>query len=210
MGTATPTAGNVTLCAGAKGGQGTTTVAIAFASASAAAGHPTMLIDALGDIAAALGLRDIEPGNDLAAALANAVEVAPLLRVAHLPGEQVDPVVIDGLTAMVTAGHRIVIDTGTNYETLHRFDSVHPTRLLIMRPCYLAVRRGLAVPFTPDHVLVVREPNRALTDDDIARALALPVTQIAYDPAVARAIDAGLLSSRIPRCLRQPLDRLIA
>ncbi len=75
---------------------------------------------------------------------------------------------------------------------------------LVTRLCYLAVRAALDHP-VPDQVVVVAEPDRALRATDVAAALG--VTDLAvlrWDPAVARAVDAGLLGVRMPR----PLQRL--
>lgn len=78
--------------------------------------------------------------------------------------------------------------------------------LLVIRPCYLAVRRALAAPIRPSGVIVVRELNRSLSSRDIEDVLGVPVrVEIAYDPAVARAVDAGLLGRRMPKGLERSL-----
>ena len=78
------------------------------------------------------------------------------------------------------------------------------------RPCYLALRRAVGVPFVPDHVVLIAEHQRALTERDVSLALALPVTSVPYDPSIARAIDAGLLAARLPRCLAHAVAQLPA
>ena len=50
------------------------------------------------------------------------------------------------------------------------------------------------------------EPGRSLTRHDVAAALGAPVVAVVeIDPAVARAVDAGLLASRLPRGLAREL-----
>ena len=69
----------------------------------------------------------------------------------------------------------------------------------MIRPCYLAVRRAVAVTPRPTGLIVLSEPGRALRRADIESALGLPVAaELTIDPAVARAVDAGLLTTRLP------------
>jgi len=78
--------------------------------------------------------------------------------------------------------------------------------LLVLRPCYLALRRALAAPVRPSGVVLVEEPGRALGRDDVEGVLGVPVRAVvALDPAVARAVDAGVLLSRLPRRLERAL-----
>ncbi len=78
--------------------------------------------------------------------------------------------------------------------------------LLVLRPCYLALRRALAAPLRPTGVILVGEEGRSLGRRDVEEVLGVPVrAEIAYDPAVSRAVDAGLLSRRVPRALERSL-----
>ena len=78
--------------------------------------------------------------------------------------------------------------------------------LLVLRPCYLALRRALAAPIRPSGVVLVTEEGRSLTRRDVEEVLGVPVrAEVARDPAVARAVDAGLLASRVPRGLERSL-----
>jgi hypothetical protein len=54
--------------------------------------------------------------------------------------------------------------------------------------------------------VVVNEPGRVLSKDDVEQVVHAPVTQIEIDPAVARLVDAGLLTGRIPRSLHALRD----
>jgi hypothetical protein len=57
---------------------------------------------------------------------------------------------------------------------------------------------------------LVNDSRRALTERDVSLALALPVTSVPHDPSIARAIDAGLLAARLPRCLAHTLRHLVS
>ena len=75
-------------------------------------------------------------------------------------------------------------------------------RLLVTRPCSLAVRRAVAQGVQPSGLVVVHEPGRVLTSRELSRVLGAPVVaEVDYDPVVARCVDAGLLRSRLPRPL---------
>lgn len=78
--------------------------------------------------------------------------------------------------------------------------------LLVMRPCYVALRRALDAPVRPSGVVLVTEPQRAITRADVEAVLDVPVTaEIAHDATIARAVDAGLLAGRLPRPLQRAL-----
>lgn len=52
------------------------------------------------------------------------------------------------------------------------------------------------------------EPGRALDRTDVETVVGAPVqAEVPLDPAVARAVDAGLLASRLPRGLERALRR---
>jgi len=84
------------------------------------------------------------------------------------------------------------------------------TSLLVLRPCYLALRRALAAPVRPSGVVLVTEPGRSLGRRDVEEVLGVPVrAEVALDPAVARAVDAGLLARRVPRALERALRPVV-
>lgn len=75
---------------------------------------------------------------------------------------------------------------------------------LVVRSCYLTLRRAQRLPLVFDDVVEIVEGGRALQTLDIEAALGRPVTsRTPIDPAVARAVDAGLFPRRIPRQLRR-------
>jgi cellulose biosynthesis protein BcsQ len=172
---------------GAKGGQGTTVTAAATAVAHARAGRRTLLIDAAehNDTYAALGVAEpVDPDVPVSA--------LPLLDIVTVE-DVADPMAHDGYD-------EIVIDAGR----LPGDGPAHTT--LVTRSCYLALRRALAVPM-PDDVILIAEPGRALGPDDVQAVLGRPVVAtIPVDPAVARTVDAGLLSARLPPVLRRAIE----
>lgn len=165
---------------GAKGGAGTSTVAAALALMSAEHG-PTVLVSHDGAPILGAGPQPLDPHE--------AIEVRRnLWTVEALPLGAPEPV----------ATFR-VIDAGTTAPT-------EPgAALLVTRPCYLALRRTSGQP-KPAGIILLTEPGRALTAPDVAEVVGAPVVaELAQDPAVARAIDAGLLASRLPRTLARSL-----
>ena len=57
-------------------------------------------------------------------------------------------------------------------------------------------------------MILVSEPGRALGAGDVEDVLGVPVrAEVAVEPSVARAVDAGLLTTRLPRSLERALRR---
>lgn len=82
--------------------------------------------------------------------------------------------------------------------------------LLVIRLCFLGLRRAVCAPLRPSGVVLVVEPGRALQAADVESAVGAPVVaELPYDPAVARAVDAGLLARRLPPSLARPLRSLV-
>jgi hypothetical protein len=78
---------------------------------------------------------------------------------------------------------------------------------LITRACYLAVRRAVDAREVVDGIVLVEEPGRALGVDDLEAALgASVVSRVLLDPAVARAVDSGLLLAKLPGAFRRVLE----
>ncbi len=202
----------------AKGGSGTTVLAAAHALQSAARG-PVLLVDLDGDVPAVLGT--VAPSAGIAEWLCAgadvpsdaldrlAVDVAPNLRLLPRGRGRLDPARAEVLAALLAgAPGTVIVDAGTRPGRVGRRIAVSSRRsILVTRACYLAVQRQLTGGLAPTEVALVREAARALRPDDIAQALGVPVrTTIPHDPGVARAVDAGLLASRLPRALARRLD----
>ena len=210
----------LTLCWAAKGGSGTTVTAAGLALSYST---PTLLVDLAGAQPLALGLPGAPPpgvadwlaadasSERLAAlelSISERVSLLPRGGSAHVPGHA-----RWGELAARLAGdpRSVVVDAGTGPPP-PALAAVAHTRLLVVRNCYLnlmaAVRHSGAA---PTGVILVEEPGRRLGVDDLEHHLGVPVVAvILLDPAIARAVDAGLLLSRIPAGLRRPLAALPA
>lgn len=220
-------------CWSPKGGTGTTVVACGLALVLARSQPPAggvLLADLSGDVPAVLGVpTPASPGlvDWLAAgpdvpgeALARLeVDAGPGLRLLPWGGEltaraatSVDGAERGEVLAEALAGGRgrgrvVVADCGSAAAgAALAVAAAAEVSLLVLRPCYLALRRALAAPIRPSAVVLVDEPGRALTRRDIEDVMGVPVrAEIAYDPAIARAVDAGLLAGRVPRALEKAL-----
>ncbi|MCU1394771.1 MAG: ATPase involved in chromosome partitioning [Ilumatobacteraceae bacterium] len=212
----------LTVCWAAKGGSGTTVVSCALALLLADEHESSWLLDAAGDVPAALGIAEPSgPGLlDWVSSTSAPPNAIDALGVAASPGLRVVP----RGTATVGGDHArwrdigqhladravpCVVDAGTGAPPDGLLMAAQH-RLLVIRPCYLALRRATASGLTPTAVVVVHEPGRALRADDVAAAVHAPVVaEISLDPAVARAVDAGLLLARMPRPLSFALRSLV-
>jgi hypothetical protein len=204
----------ITVCWAAKGGSGTTVVAAAMAIAAAA---PTLLIDLAGDVPAVLGIPEPDgPGvfewlaSDAPPARLNALEVRVDRHADVLPrgrAAQVPPTRWGELATWLRAERRsIVVDAGSVGEPPPAIVRAADHALLVTRPCYLALRAAVRQPTRPTGVVLVEEPGRALRAPDIEASLGVPVVAtVLLDPAIARAVDAGLLLARLPAGFRHAL-----
>lgn len=81
--------------------------------------------------------------------------------------------------------------------------------LLVTRSCFLALRRIARSPHQPSGIILMHEEGRALVASDIADlGNCQIVLQIEMDVAIGRALDAGLLISRLPQRLDKALAKL--
>jgi MinD superfamily P-loop ATPase len=206
----------VILCWAAKGGSGTTVVACALALGSART-QPTALIDLSGDCATALGMDEpTGPGvvDWLASPTAGPTDLfrlAVLVRdkVMLIPrGEGLAPDdQWERLAAAIADSANVIIDAGTGHPPQALHDAAEQS-LLVTRPCFIAIRRAQHLAIRPTGIVLVDEPGRSLTSRDVEHALGVPVAaEVRLDPAVARAVDAGLLIARLPKSLIISLRR---
>jgi hypothetical protein len=80
------------------------------------------------------------------------------------------------------------------------------TNIVVLRACYLALRRFGRLDLAADAIVFLREPRRALVAADLETTVGAPVVgTVEIDPAVARATDSGSLTSRLPRRLERQL-----
>jgi hypothetical protein len=207
-------------CWSVKGGSGTTVVATVLALLHARAGG-ALVADLVGDVPAALGIPE-PPGPGLAAWLAAADDVGAdaldRLAVAVAPGLDLlatgppGPPGRPGRGAALAAAlahhdRPVIIDAGSSpVGPALDVAAAASVSLLVVRPCFLALRRAVAAPIRPSGVVLVREPGRSLGRRDVEDALQVPVcAEVDLEPAVARAVDAGLLAARLPRSLAHAL-----
>jgi hypothetical protein len=196
-----------------KGGSGASVVAAGAALAAARRG-PTLLVDLCGDQPALLGVDDhesagvaewqraVDPREDSLRRLGRTV--APSLDLLTsgadaLPAGDSWPAVAPALAG---DSRSVVVDAG------HLPEGADPRpeggSVLVVRACYLALRRLGALRHRPDRVVLIVEPGRALDRRDVERVVGAPVVAtLDVDAAVARRVDAGLL-------LRRPPSNLLA
>ena len=199
------------ICRSPKGGVGTSVVAAAFALRHAHAGHPTVLVDLAGDQPDLLGVAPSSPlgigdwaagGDDVPVEALTALEVEVGGGLSLLPrGSVLTSDRLGVAAAVLGAGHRsVVIDAGiTARPAWAPPDAVD---VVVLRACYLGVRRAGRLA-AGTRLVLLEEPGRALRVADVEAALGVDVwRRVVVDPAVARAVDAGLLSVRLPRSLR--------
>lgn len=205
-----------------KGGVGTTVVAALCALRSAET-HSTIAVGLDGDLAAALGVSigsdDAGFGDWTAAACDGAttdglvrvgVEAAPGLTVVSV-GQPPPTDLDEAVGKLVSGSHHVIVDAGRiDLQPLSvALARAATASLFVTRRCYLALRRANELPVQPTGVVVVSERGRALTLADVEAVTGAPVVaDLAVDDALARTVDAGLLTTRLPRGVLASLDHV--
>ena len=220
-------------CWGAKGGAGTSVVAAALALVLARRPAGALLVDLRGDQPALLGVRE-PSGPGVADWLVRGGEAPPdalgRLEVSVADGLRLLPrgswngpvggmeTQLEVLVPLLRAERRaVVVDAGClvapgdggappSVAAAAAFTTAADLSLLVVRPCYLALRRAVAIGVRPGGVVMVGEGWRALQPDDVAHVVGAPVVaSIGVEATVARVVDAGLLTARLPRVLERAL-----
>ena len=221
----------------AKGGSGVTVCAVGVGVGTADSGTDTLLVDARGDMAAVCGIAD--PANgiwDWAATSAPATPAA-LGRIEVRLGERLSllgcgyprAVTADGRATVGQPVHtlaklllvdsrQVVVDLGElsdrpgpELELATALRDGGASMLLVTRACYLSVRRATRLGLRADGIVVVREPGRALQDDDLSAVIGAPVVAtVDTDPAVSRSVDAGMLVHRRIRPFLRSVRKAVA
>ena len=224
----------LTLCWAAKGGSGTTVVTALLALA---APRRSLIVDLAGEMPTVLGLPEPDrPGVidwlagdgpvgqlvDLLVDVDDSTALLPRSIVAtvgvgsddrHRP--RAAPARWEQLAGWLAEwcdrhGGDVWIDAGSGCPNAS-LAAIIPRRWLVTRSCYLALRRAIHAAVRPTGIVLVTECGRSLSADDIERSLGAPiVAQIAHDPKVASAVDAGLLVTRPPLGVRRELRRVAA
>ena len=211
-----------------KGGVGTSVVAAATAIRLASEDRETTLVDLTGDQPALLGMTagaaPSEPGiGDWVAAgdgvAADAIgrlleDVAPGLRLLRdgtqpalvdqtADGENPRSRLVLALEMLARVGP-VVVDAGLDPFELRTDLAASHRPVCVLRSCYLALNRAQRTSGPYDWVVLVEEPGRALRVRDVAAAVgASSVKRVAWDPRVARSVDAGTIVSMLPPPLRR-------
>lgn len=213
-------------CWSVKGGVGTTVVSAALATTLAhvhAAGGGALVADLAGDLPAVLGRPDprdpgltgwTTAGPEVAADALARLELAVGPHLALLPrgrGEH-GPVERHHVLARLLAAdpRPVIVDAGlvTGSSPLLPLVAQATRSLLVVRACYLGLRRAQDLPLRPSGVVLITEPGRTLCREDVEAATgARVVAQVPLEPAVARAADSGTLARRVPRSLERSLRR---
>jgi hypothetical protein len=211
-----------------KGGSGTSVVAAAAALVLAREGA-ARIADLAGDQPAIFGLAaEPDPG------LRDWLHIGP-----EAPTDALDRFAVDaaggltllgagtgGLTAPPEAGaalavalandHRpTVADAGVvgpHPDAIHAFVEVADASVIVVRGCYLALRRAVAVELTAraSGAVFVDEPGRALGPRDVASVLGVPVlATVALKASTARAVDAGVFAGRLPDSVARPAREVL-
>ena len=195
-------------------------VAASLALLAASAPDGALLVDLAGDAPAALGLPEptgpgvlewLDAGADVGPDALDhlTVTAAPGLRLlpagtalAGPPAKRLELLV----RTLRDRPESVVMDLGVVRPGLAGAAAGADVSLLVVRPCYLALRRAQCAPVRPTGVVLVCEPGRALGRREVEDVIGVRVlAEVDVDPTVARAVDAGLLASRLPRTLSRAL-----
>jgi MinD-like ATPase involved in chromosome partitioning or flagellar assembly len=204
----------LTVCWSPKGGSGTTVVTCAMALLASRQCESSLLVDLAGDVPAAFGIAPTEgPGvhdwvgsSSAPASALDAIGIAVTDRLRMVAAGTIPAPAEHHRWALLgdhlaDADGDVFVDAGTGPPPMGLFDAATQT-IMVIRNCYLAVRGAVVAGIRPSGIVVVSEPGRALRSRDIETAVGAPVVaEVPQDPAVAKAVDSGLLGVRLPRTL---------
>jgi len=214
----------VITCWSVKGGVGATTTAVAAALVAArGAPGPVLLVDLAGDVPASLGVAE-PTGPGVAEWLTAGAQVPPdsLARLAVPAAEGVEllargrgPLEADRaavlLQVLAATRRTVVVDAGNVHHSAValRFAAESDRSLLVTRTCVVGLQRAAAAPVRASGLVVLRDAGRACSASEVGEVLGVPVAaELAVDPAVGRAVDAGLARARLPRSFLEAVAAL--
>lgn len=221
------------VCWSVKGGSGTTVTAASLARVLADRDEQgALLVDTQGDCLLVLGREDpVERGvrtwlasdDDVTASALDLLTVdlgynLSVLPAGDLPRQAPNIERWNDLGTYLTSRARsqhVVVDLGTvspgARSGRQRLLESATISLLVVRPCYLAIRRAIDFPIRPTGIVLIAEDDRSLTASDVSAALGVDViATVRVDPRIARAVDSGLLGERVPRPLMRAYRHVAA
>ena len=220
----------------ATGGSGTSVLtaacAIALAREARDAGLASgvRVADLAGDLPAVFGLAadpDVGLSHWLDAGPEAPTDALDRLLIEVVPGVALLPRGVGGASSSLPAAESgaalamaladgpspVLVDCGTAREpALRAVVEVADVALVVLRGCYLALRRAVHAPPLrhTSGVVVLDEPARSLGAREIGEVLDLPVlVRVPVKDAVARAVDAGVLGTRLPEPLARSATDLL-
>lgn len=208
------------VCWSVKGGSGTTVVASTLALMHAGrAPRGALIVDLAGDVPAVLGLAESKDWglsewfahneNSLRMPLQSiAIQATANLQLISRGARPIEESAnfFEFAASLETLDLPVVIDAGCGVPSADLVARASSS-LLIIRPCYLALRRAAQLNVAPTGVVLVNEPGRSLGKRDVESVIGAPViAEITFDPTISRAVDAGLLASRLPNTLTKQLS----
>jgi hypothetical protein len=212
-----------------KGGSGTSVVAATAALVLAREGS-ARIADLAGDLPAVLGLatdpdlglRDwLRAGPEAPTEGLDRLEVDAGRGLALLPSGSGDLAGADPeagaalAVALRTDPRPTIVDAGVldaRPDVRSAVAEVADVNVIVVRGCYLALRRAVRVELTTRAAGAVHvdEPGRSLGGRDIASVLGLPILgTVGVRASTARAIDAGVLPTRLPDPLGRPVREVL-
>jgi hypothetical protein len=212
-----------------KGGSGTSVVAAAAALVLAGEG-PARVADLAGDLPAVLGLAAdpdlglhdwLRAGPEAPADALDRLGIDAGRGLVLLPAGTGDvsaapPEAGAALAMALRADPRpTVVDVGVlgaQSEVLHAFVEVADVHVIVVRGCYLALRRAVRVELTAGAAgaVYVDEPGRSLGARDVHNVLGVPIlATVGLRASTARAVDAGVLPTRLPDALARPAREVL-
>lgn len=106
-----------------------------------------------------------------------------------------------------------IVDCGRAADPATRaIVEVADVSVVVVRGCYLAVRRALRAPALARTagVVLVEEKDRSLTVKEVGDVLDLPVlARVPVKVPIFRAVDAGVLAVRLPESMARPASALV-
>ena len=208
------------VCWSVKGGSGTTVVASTLALVHAEKSpRGAVIVDLAGDVPAVLGLAEpngigvaewfTQNENSSRMTLQSiAIQATANLQLISRGSGQFDGSqnFAELCASLATFDLPVIVDAGCGQPSTDLIARASSS-LLITRPCYLALRRAAQLNVAPTGVVLVNEPGRALGKRDVESVIGAPViAEITFDATISRAVDAGLLASRLPNMLAKQLS----